>query len=203
MKNSNYIINGILIVAVIVLFILHFTCKGTNTKDSDSAVFYGDSIGFRLPLAYVKTDSLLTNYQFSIDLNEEIMKRIEDESANIKRREDRLTRNFANFQQKIQNNAFLSTERYQQEESQLMKERDDYQAYAASVERELAFERAVMNQRLQDTIIAGFKLFNSPKKYEFIFSNVGTDNIIYADEIYDITDEIVEFLNNRYVPEKK
>jgi outer membrane protein len=43
------------------------------------------------------------------------------------------------------------------------------------------------------------KQFNTPKKYEYILSNAGTDNILYADEKYDITTEIIEYLNARYV----
>ena len=203
MKYSNYIINGILGVAVIVLFILHFTCKGSFNKYSDSEEFLRDSINFHLPIAYVKTDSLMAKYQFSIDLNDEIMKKIEDETLNVKRRQDRLMRNVSEFQQKIQNNAFLSTERAQQEEGRLMKEQEDLQTYAASVERELAYERARMAQQLNDTVIAALKVYNTPKKYEVIFSNAGTDVILFADDLYNITDEVIQFLNDRYVPEKK
>jgi len=203
MKNSNYIINGILIIAVIVLFILHFTGRRTNAKSHVTSEFYSDSTGVRLPLAFVRTDSLLANYKFSINLNEEMLKKVEDESLGIKRRQDRFERNVADFQQKAQNNVFLTQERYQQEESRLIKERDDYQTYAASVERELAFERARMNRQLQDTVKAALKIFNTPKKYEIIFCDVDNDNILFAEDLYDITDDVVEFLNDRYVPEKK
>ena len=112
-------------------------------------------------------------------------------------------RNISDFQRKVQDNAFLSTERAQQEEGRLMKEQEDLQTYAASVERELAFERARMAQQLNDTVSFALEQFNTPKKYELIFSNAGTDVILYADGIYDITVDVVEFLNDRYVPEKK
>ena len=59
-----------------------------------------------------------------------------------------------------------------------------------------------MNQQLQDTIVSALKVFNNPQKYQLILSNVGTDNIVYADDSYDITKEIIEFLNARYVPSK-
>jgi outer membrane protein len=36
-----------------------------------------------------------------------------------------------------------------------------------------------------------------------ILSNTGLDNILYADEAMNITDEVVAGLNARYVSEKK
>ena len=81
-------------------------------------------------------------------------------------------------------------------------QQQDLENYAAQAERELALEQMKMNQQLQDTIVAALKVFNNPQKYQLILSNVGTDNILYADDSYDITKEIIEFLNIRYVPSK-
>ena len=87
-----------------------------------------------------------------------------------------------------------------QEEKRLVGMQEDLEKFAAQVQRELAIEEAGMQQQLHDTITVALREFNIPKKYEIIFSNVGTDNILYADDSYDITAEIIEFLNNRYSP---
>jgi outer membrane protein len=42
--------------------------------------------------------------------------------------------------------------------------------------------------------------FNKNKKYEIIFSNRGTGTILYSDKKYDITKEVVDFLNKKYGP---
>ena len=203
MKNINYIINGILIVAVIVLFILQLTGKKADSKAFDSAGLNVDSTGFHLPIAYIKTDSLLAKYKFYDDLNEEMMSKWEDKRLEINKRRDRLANDAAKFQERVQSNAFFSQERQQREYEHLMKQQNELDNFAAQSQEEQSREQAIRLQQLIDTIKTNVALYNTPKKYEMILSNVGTDNIYYADDSYDITSEIIEYLNDRYVPQKK
>jgi outer membrane protein len=203
MKNTNYIISGILALAIVVLFILQFTGGNAVSKDSVAVGVDGDSENFHLPLAYIRTDSLLGNYQFSIDLNEELIKKVEDRRLTISQREERFRRDANDFYQKVQNNIFVTQERFRQEQERLARQEQDLQNYVAEVERELMLEQSRMSQQVHDTIVAALKDFNQPKKYEFILSNVGTDNLFYADDVYDITQAVVEFLNARYAITKR
>jgi len=203
MKNSNYIINGILVVAIIVLFILHFTGTGAKVKHPETDEIAADSTEYRLPIAYIRTDSLLASYKYFIDLNEASIKKIEDKKLDINRRMEKFRKEALDFQQKAQMNAFISQERQMQEQNRLAKMQQDLENYAAQVDKELTQEQENMRQQLTDTIVTSLKLFNIPKKYHLILSNAGTDNILYADDLYDITGEIIEFLNDRYVPPAK
>ena len=203
MKNSNYIINGILLVAIMVLFILHFTSKGANSKGSYTSDSVKDSIENNLPLAYVRTDSLLSNYKFYNDLNDVLLKKRDDKLLIIRRQEDKFQKEVLDFREKVEKNAFYSTDRAQQEQNRLSRMQQDLENLVAQTEREIGIEQANMLNQLADTIKEALKDFNTPKKYEMIFSNVGTDNILYAGDSYDITISVTEFLNARYVPEKK
>jgi len=203
MKNINFIINGILTVAIVILFILHFTCNKVCTKNSEADCIMSDSAVFHLPVAYIRTDSLLANYKYFIDVSEEITKKIEDKKLIIAQRREKLNKDAATFEEKARYNAFMSTENQQQQYERLMKQSQEIENYAAMSERELAIERDKMMQLVTDTIVATIRQFNSPKKFEMIFSNAGIDNILYADDSYDITFDIVELLNSKYVPKKK
>ena len=202
MKNSNYIINGILTVAIIVLFILQFTGRKADTKHPENAKTIADSTDYRLQIAYVRTDSLLPKYQFFNDLNETYIKKTEDRRLVYNQKADKLNKDVLDYQQKAQMNAFFSQERQAEAEDRLRKQKQDLDNYADQITKELSMEQAKMVQQVTDTIIAGLKLFNTPKKYQLILSNAGTDNILYADDIYDITQEVTDFLNARYVPAK-
>jgi outer membrane protein len=201
MKNSNSIIKGILAVVVIVLF-AQCNGKGADSKNQGNAGAGTDSAGFRLPIAYIRTDSLITNYKFFKDLNDAYMKKMEDKRLDISRRNDKFQKEVVDFQQKVKNNVFISQERAEQEQSRLQGLQQELQNYAAQVDKEMGQEQGKMLQQMQDTIISALKLYNTPKKYEMIFSNAGTDNILYADESYDITTAFIEYLNARYVPSK-
>ncbi|GHT61006.1 membrane protein [Bacteroidia bacterium] len=202
MKNANYIINGVLAVAVIVLFILHFS-GGKSNQLSSSSSFGGDSINQTLlPVAYIRTDSLLNNYELFKDLSEASMKELENHQVDINQRKQKFEREAQEFQQKVQLNAFLTQDRMNQEGSRLEKTRADLERYADQIKQSLSDKQMQMQQQLQDSVLSGLKLFNTPQKYQIIFSNIGTDNFYYVDDAYDITKEVVDFLNARYKPAK-
>src|SRR5690242_5247407 len=60
MKNLSIILNAVLLVAVAVLFYLHFSKPGSPSSSSNVPV--GD-----LTIAYIKSDSVLKNYEFLKD----------------------------------------------------------------------------------------------------------------------------------------
>jgi len=200
MKNVNYIINGILAVAVIVLFILHFSGEKSNQSNYYNS-FESDSIHKSLlPIAYIQTDSLLNNYKLFRDLNEASMKELENRRLDINQRKQKFEREVMDFQQKVQLNAFLTTDRQNQESARLQKAQNDLERYAAQIEQSLAEKNDNMQRQLQDSVLNGLQLFNTPQKYQIIFSNIGTGTFYYVDDAYDITQEVVDFLNARYIP---
>ena len=58
-------------------------------------------------------------------------------------------------------------------------------------------EQIAKNKAMRDSITNFIKEYNATKGYDFILTRVG-DEILYANEAYDITEEIVEGLNQRY-----
>ena len=113
MKNINYVINGVLAVAVVILFVMQFS--GNKESKATKAVVAGEEMA-TLPVAYVNVDSLLSNYNYSIDLNEVILKKQENSRANITQKARSLSSEMQDFQKKIQTNAFLTRERAEQEQ---------------------------------------------------------------------------------------
>lgn len=197
MKNINYVINGVLAVAVIILFVMQLSGK----KESTVAPAYtaeGEMTTNQLPVAYVNVDSLLQNYNYSKDLNERIVKMQEDFRLDMTQRTRSLETELADFQRKYEANAFLTQERAQQESNRLMKKRDELQNYAAKKEQELATKQMELNSQLRDTIVSQLTAFNQSKGYQIIFSNTMGDNILLANPAYDITAEFLEVLNKNY-----
>ncbi len=202
MKNSiYYIVSGALAVAVIALFILHFTSKsssgGTNKKEL--SVLLNDS-SITLPVAYVNVDSLLMNYNFAKDLNESFLRKEESTRATLNQRQNEINSAAQEFERKLRNNAFLSQERAQQEQDRILKMNQEYQQLAERLTQELLLEQEKLNIQMEDTIKVRMVEYNRDKNYEIIFSNRTTSNILFAQDKYDITDDVVEFLNSKYGP---
>jgi len=200
MKNINYIINGVLAVAVVILFILHFT--GSRQESVTRTVSQGEGSLEVLPIAYVNVDSLLLNYNYAKDLYEIQMKSQENARVNLGQKMRDLEKDVMDFQSKLQNNAFLTRERAEQEQQRLRKKESDLQELDQRTANELMAESQRMSEILRDTLISQLKVFNQNKRFQVIMSNTSGDNILWAEDAYDITSELIEVMNKNYAPAK-
>ncbi len=136
-------------------------------------------------------------YTFSKDANEELIKQQEDSRLTLNVKARSLQNEMQEFQRKLENNAFLSRERAEQEHNRLLKKQQDLQELEQQLTEELLTQQQTMSARLRDTINVFLKEFNKDERYQMIISNTANDNIMYALDGYDITDEVVEALNAR------
>ncbi|RHJ91066.1 OmpH family outer membrane protein [Parabacteroides bouchesdurhonensis] len=201
MKNINYVINGVLAVAVVILFIMQFSDK---KESSVTRTFTSgeDTTGI-LPIAYVNVDSLLQNYNYSKDLNEIILKKSENSRASITQKARSLQSEMQDFQRKVENNAFLTNERAEQEQRRLLNKQQELQNLDNQLAQELMAEQQRVSEQLRDTLVSQLRQFNRDKNFQVIFSNTVGDNILLAGDAYDITGELIEFLNRNYASPNK
>ncbi len=202
MKNISYLINGVLAVAVIILFILFFTSK-KGGAEAPSLTFHGGDSSVVLPVAYVNLDSLLLNYNFHKDENDKLMRKVESSNATMNQKKRQAESEATDFQKKVQNNAFLSQERAEREYARIQKLGADLQILAQRMENEIALEQQRISQQTADSVRVCVKEFNKKANYQIIFSNSGVNNILWAKESYDVTPQLIKLMNSRYTPEKK
>jgi len=196
MKNLSLILNGILFIAVLILFYLVLGKK--SAKAESPVIDKGNTTNVKtLPIAYVNIDSLLLNYTFAKNANEALTRKQEDSRLTISSRARQLQTEMDEFQRKLENNAFLSRERAEAAQSELLKKQKDLQAMDAKLSQQLMEQQQKMSEQLRDTINAFMKDFNKDGKYQLIISNTANDNILYAGKTYDITSEVVKQLNTR------
>ncbi|MCV4732223.1 OmpH family outer membrane protein, partial [Escherichia coli] len=87
----------------------------------------------------------------------------------------------------MENNAFVSQERAQQENNRLVKKQQDLQSLQNRLSEELSAENQKNNLMLRDSINAFLKDYNKSKQYSLILTNTGFDNLLYADQSFNIT----------------
>jgi len=196
MKNLSLIINAILAIAVIILFVI--VLSGKTPTATNQIVSGTDSVGYsKLPIAYVNIDSLLLNYTFAKDANESLIKKQEDSRLTINTKARQLQTEMAEFQRKLENSAFLSRERAEQEKLRLQNKQQELQELDGQLSQQLMQVQQKMSEGLRDTINAFMKEYNKNNKYQMIISNTSSDNILYAAKGYDITAEVTKMLNDR------
>ncbi|MDO4726425.1 MAG: OmpH family outer membrane protein [Porphyromonadaceae bacterium] len=151
-----------------------------------------------IAIGVVNTDSILDKYTFAIKARETTTKKAEDARLSLNTKARQLQQEMAEFQKKIENNAFLSRERAEQEASRLQKKEIEVRTLGETLEAQFMSEQQKLSLQLKDSIALAISEVNKDKRFAIIVSTSSlTDNVLYADEALNITNEILEFLNSR------
>lgn len=192
MNKLQIALNVVLVAAVAALFVIYFTCNKSQTPAT--AVETNTEM---MPIAYLNVDSLLVNYVFAQDASERLMKKQEDARLKLNSKARTLQSEMADFQRKLENNAFLSRERAEKEQQRLLNKQQELQELEAKLTEEIMLENQKLNMQLADTVTNFLQEFNADGRYHVILSNSAKDNVLMAAEQYDITSQVIEALNAR------
>ncbi len=199
MKKMKYVLNGFLALALALMFTQCTDKKAENGNLTEITATVPGS----MKIAYVEIDSLLTKYKFWNDLNEQMIQKEENIRTTLNEKAKDLDNDMREFQRKLENNGFVSQERAEQERVRIVQKQQKLQELQEKLTNELQTENQKNSLQLRDSINSFLKIYNKDKGYSLIISNTGFDNLLYADDAFNITDEIVEGLNARYNPSKK
>ena len=117
----HFIIEGVLAACILTLFILLFTsrpstnCSAAGTSAAVTPQRNGASDIAAVPIAFVNIDSVLEQYTFAQEATDKLMTKQEDARLKLNTKARTLQNEMADFQRKLENNAFLSRERAEQE----------------------------------------------------------------------------------------
>jgi Skp family chaperone for outer membrane proteins len=99
------------------------------------------------------------------------------------------------FQQKYQSGGFLTKESFEQEQNRLYKKDQELQSLAMRLEQEFANEQLKLSKQLMDTIDVFFLSYNKEHNFKLILNHA---DVLFADSTMNITEDVLEQLNERY-----
>jgi outer membrane protein len=226
MKKTFYILGARIISASLV------SCNnGSNEAKQDEAPVQASSavLAPAGSIVYVDMTRLMSEYQMAIDLGAsaeakiaELTKTVESKAksieAEIKRKQDKLTKAASEFQDKYSKGLYTqSTAEVKAQEIQKMEA--EYNQYVATKDQELQQEQIkmqntaneellVMNNTINDAINTFIVKYNQEKKFAMILisqgdiPNDGATNlgapVLTADPSLDITSDVLAGLNAEY-----
>ena len=191
MNKFQTVLNVVLVAAVAALFVVVYT----GDKQEAPAVAVESSEV--MPIAYLNVDSLLVNYTFAQEASERLMKKQEDARLKLNTKARTLQNEMADFQRKLENNAFLSRERAEKEQQRLLTKQQELQELEAKLTEDIMLENQKLNMQLADTLTNFLQEFNADGRFHVILSNSAKDNVLMAAEQYDITTQVIDGLNAR------
>ena len=197
--------NGFRIVLFAFATILFFTqcAKQQSAEQSNPDATATTAVAEKsVKIAFVDIDSLLSKYEFSVILNKEMLRKEEDMRMKLSEKAKALQADYEDFQRKLQNNVYATRERAEEEQARILKQKDALDKLEQRLISELSAETQKNNITLHDSIDSFLKAYNAEKKFDLILSRVG-DNILFANDALNITEEVINGLNARYTPATK
>lgn len=199
-KCCHGIVTILLFVAVALLYVLHFTgIGGKGGKNTTVVPVNGDGT---LRVAYVNSDSLLAKYDYARDLENGLMEYKNTQESHYRNQMTQFQKDYQDF---LQNGDKLSLSQQQAKETELKQRAERLSTLEAELTLKIQNKQIDENTKLLNAIFGFIKEYNeSHQQYDIILRKTFTDSpTLYMNEAMDITDEIIEGLNEEYKKVKK
>jgi outer membrane protein len=193
MKNST-IVTVVLGIAIIVLYLLHFTGNKSGAVHSGNE---NTGSSNSVTIAYVKMDSVLFTYELAkkltsnLQLNQESFKK----EYSVKRL--KFDKEAASFQEKVQKGGFLTEEHAKLEQERLVGQQQEIERLDYELTQKLNEMQRQINQQIIDSISSFLKSYNASKKYDLILNSA---SMLEGTPRFNITKDVADGLNKRYKP---
>ena len=189
-------LNVVLLVAVVILYVLHFSGSAPEQEMSESA---GTAVPSDLAIAYVNSDSLLKNYDFFKELEKQLIEKRDKLNKEYQNRAEGLQQEINNFQSTAGN---MTISQARAVEEDLRKKQQNLMMYQEQLGQQLMQEEAKMNSDLYDKVSTYLHDFGLNKNLEIVLTYTKGSGVLYANEGLDITDQVLSGLNEAYKVEQ-
>lgn len=192
MKNNLSIgLNVVLLIAVVVLYVLHFSGDSDSHDTAESSI----STPVDLSIAYVNSDTLLKNYHFFKELEKQLIDKRDKLNVEYQNRAEGLQKEITTFQQTSGN---MSMNQARAVEEDLRKKQQNLMMYQEQLGQQLMQQEGQMNTELYDKIADYLQGYGSSKNLQIVLTYTKGSGVLYANEGLDITDQILTGLNEAY-----
>lgn len=195
MKNLSLILNIVLLVAVAILYVLHFSDRRLpETKSSIS-----DTSTVNLKVAYINSDSVLKHYDYLKVNREQLEAKTKKMDQDLRNRTAGLQNEITAYQRNVSG---MTLGQARAAEEDLGKKQQNLQLYQQSLQQQLMQEEAKLNKELYDRITGYLKEYGQEKGLQVVLKFDPTSDVLYGGAGLDITNDVIKGLNAAYQIEK-
>lgn len=190
MKNASLILNVVLLVAVVVLFILHFTRKPLGGGASGESFTPSN-----VKVAYVNQDTLLKYYDFVKISKDKLDKQLKTFSDQLATRQASLQREVQAYQNGA-NNLTIGQARALEED--LQKKGQNLQLYEQSLQQQMMEEQGRVSQALYTKLTDFLKTYSKERGIAVVVKYDRESDVLYAGDSLDISKDVIKGLNDAW-----
>jgi outer membrane protein len=194
-----------LLIAVIVLFYLHFsgskTAVVTEDNSSDTTKTAAPKVKKESRIYYVNIDTLNEKYEMLKDLVIKMKSKKAGLEADYQAKVQRYQETMGSYQQRLQENS-ITVDEARKVESDLEKQQMAIQNVENRV-NQMMEELDAKNNEAKEELAAYLEEYKKGKSIDYIlgYSSI-IQSIVYGNDSLDITDEVLSGLNARYTEKK-
>jgi outer membrane protein len=184
---------GMVVVAIIILYILHFT-QSTNSKH----IPVHASRDTQMMILTINTDSIMEHFMLVALLKNDLEKETEKYQKDLQAKSSSFETKYQNYMLNVQNNVLTQTQ-MQNAERQLLQEKESLEALSAKYTQILADKEMSVNNEIMDSLKNTAKRINDLNyNADYVFAINAGSAILHANTMCDITDEVIKEMNESY-----
>ena len=173
----------------------------SNNKSAETKSTTPPPSGDKEAIVYVNSDTLLTNYQYAKDITKRLEAKGQSTQKDLAARGQSFQREVAEYQK---NMGTMSADQRQTTESRLQRTQESLQTYQQNATAEFQNNQANENAKLFDKIADFTKNYAKQKGYKMVLTySKANPTVLYGDPALDVTNDVIQKLNDAYEKEKK
>ena len=182
--------------SIIILMFALTACSGNKEKPvEESHEEAGEAEVKEVKTAYVDTSKLMSEYTEAKDLEAKYKAQAEEKGRLLEAEINRFKQEASNFQAQAQANG----QAWAQQKGAELQKREQQLGYA---QQQLSQQLQQESGKEMDSLVSGVKKFikayGKEKGYSYIFGTGDVASVLYAEDQYDITKELIAALNEKY-----
>ncbi|UCH13180.1 MAG: OmpH family outer membrane protein, partial [Bacteroidales bacterium] len=193
MKRLPLILSAVSILAVGLLYVLHFTDISDNETTTEHS-YEEELVPLDIsstPIAYINIDTVVNNYDLYYDLKQKFERKYKTSEAELASKEKAYKKDVEDYQYKVQRGLVTRSDA-QKLEQQILNEQQNLLQLQENLRLELAEEEQVMLRQVLHSITTYLQELQSEYKYQFVFGTTAIGgNVLYADRNLDITRQVI------------
>lgn len=195
MKKTPIILS--VVAVVLAACALFFALNGKSLKKADKAegVEIAAAAG---DIVYVQIDKIILGYDMYNDLGGDLEAKKQTIESDINKKGRKLESDMKAFENQI-NKGLLTRSAAEKQQQSLLMRQQELQNLAAEKQNELMEENNVLMNQVMDAIKTYLESYNEEHQFAAILTTSETTNVvIMGDPALDITDQVLEGLNEEY-----
>lgn len=196
MKKLSIALFAVLTLAIIGLYLLHFTGnKKSNTTGTASLAPVGG-------IAYINIDSVIFKFNMFTDKRNDLISKQKSSEAELNSKGGQYEKGVKDYQDKVTKGLVTRATAAQMEQS-LTQQQQELVTLRDKLQSNLMEEEQVMNRQILEYITKFLDENKSEYSYQFIFGKSFGSVVLYSDSRLDITQRVIDAINKKYKAEKK